>query len=193
MDGRRFDRWTRSLIAIGTRRSVTRTLLAGTLGVLLLHVGRNQADAKCVALGKKCDKKNTKKDRCCEGRCKGKKCRCRRGREACGTRCCAQGEICAGGLCVPPGQDNVPPGQGDCPDGADTCNGLAVCNGNCNCVQRFGGGTRCVGGISGFCGACLSDGDCADLGPGAVCMVSHEPGCTQCNPGLGRCAAPCAT
>jgi hypothetical protein len=186
MDATRFDRWTRSLIAIGSRRAVTTTLVGGALSGLLMHFGGKQAAAKCVALGKKCDKKKRREATCCEGRCKSRRCRCRRGRQACGKRCCARGQICDGGQCVT--------GQGDCPTGADTCAGdLFACNGSCNCIQRFGGGTRCGGGLSGFCGACSNDVDCADLGPGAFCAVSSAPACIPCDAGLGRCATPCST
>lgn len=184
MDDRRFDQWTQALIAIDSRRTVAKMLTGGTLGVLLMHSGGEQAGAKCVALGRSCDRRKKKDKRCCEGRCKGRRCRCGRGRPRCGKRCCAQGQICADGHCVT--------GQGDCPAGADTCAGdRFACNGSCNCIQRFAGGTRC-GGFAGACGACSRDDDCAELGPGAFCAESSAPECTPCEPGVGRCATPCS-
>ncbi len=162
------------------RRIALRALTAA-LAVTVRRPRWGSAAVSCTKLRRRCAKDQ---ECCANSRCQRNRCQCRPGRDRCGRFCCDRGDICVNGRCVT--------GQGDCPNGADTCAGnFFACNGGCNCFKRFGGGTRCGGSLTGSCGGCIRDGDCADLGPGAFCAVSHAPECVQCVPGLGRCVAPC--
>jgi hypothetical protein len=193
MDDQRFDHWTRSLFALGTRRATIKSLTGAELGATLTHVGTEPAAARCVKPGKPCDRKDGRKERCCgSDRCKRKRCTCGRGREACGERCCPQGHICAGGACVT--------GQDACPNGQDTCvsgpGPGASCGNNlaCGCFQRRQGGTRCVK-RSPTTGSdqCVADADCRTLGfPAGTSCTRDEGGfCQGTNPALGACMVPC--
>lgn len=111
MDGKSFDAYTRIVTKERSRRG-TLALLAGALAT---HVrGRERtAEAACKKVGKNCDKN---KD-CCDGaQCKGKKCKCKSGRDECGGKCydldkdenhcgdcntvCGAHESCCDGVCV---------------------------------------------------------------------------------------------
>lgn len=191
VDEHRFDQWARSL---SSRRSVTTALAAGTLGAMLTRFGEDAAAARCINPGRKCNREDNKKDDCCGGaKCRGRrgsqKCRCPGSREACGRLCCAKGDICAGGTCVT--------GRADCPAGADTCVSEVDCGDNpdCECFQRFEGGTRCVQFLlpGGACDQCANDADCRTLGypPGSSCIRAFGAACECESDDLGYCSEPC--
>jgi hypothetical protein len=188
MDDRRFDQWTRSFDALPSRRAMAKLLAGSLLGTLLTSFGADAAAAKCVRPGKKCDRKDPKKDKCCGGaKCRGKRCRCTMGRAACGKTCCAKGELCAGGKCVV--------GQANCPAGADSCAGDPVfCTDNptCICFARIEGGTRCGQVPSPLvCVPCVTDAQCRQQGfpAGSSCVLANGPGCV-CDT-IGACITPC--
>lgn len=193
MNANRFDRLTRALVVHASRRRVLSSLSGTLAAVLAAHLRGEEAAAKCVHLGGKCDKKNRKKDKCCGGgKCKGKECKCTNGRVRCGKTCCASGQICGDGECLT--------GQGNCLSGADSCFGVSfACNvsATCVCFQSTEGETRC--GQPKFpetdCGNCTSSAQCAadfpDT-PGIFCAFDTigPTGC-GCKAGQGACVAPC--
>jgi hypothetical protein len=164
MDGSRFDALTRSFNPEpATRRRALRLLLgvvAGSAGV----VSAGDVGAR---------RKRKRKSHCPAER-------------RCGKTCCSKGKICAGDACVV--------GQGACPTGADSCNFSAyVCGGvgvaPCGCMATTEGDTRCVQLTASYtCGSCTKSDDCADLGPGAVCIVGGD---FCCETGQNLCLAPC--
>ncbi len=164
MDESRFDALTRSFSPEpANRRQALRLLLAAATA------GAGAASATDAdARGKRKRKSGCPSDR------------------RCGKTCCPKGRICAGGACVL--------GQGACPTGADSCNFSAyVCGGvgaaPCICVATTEGDTRCVQGTATYtCGSCTTSDDCANLGPGAVCV---RGGGTCCSPDQNVCLAPC--
>jgi hypothetical protein len=164
MDRTRFEALTRALAPAATRRHSLRLLL----GVVATGSGIAAA-ADATARHKRKQKSRCPADR------------------RCGKKCCPQGKICAGDVCVI--------GQGVCPTGADFCGAGAyyICGGVgaaiCVCAPTTEGDTRCIQTpASSACGACTTSADCADIGPGAVC-VGFGDHC--CGPTQGECVTPC--
>ena len=105
MDEDRFDAFARTLGRTRSRRAALGLLSAAAAGSVFARPRSGEVAAKCVKLGKRCDKG----DRCCGGgRCKGGKCRCTGGKEPCGRTCrvaCGAGETrnpatCDCGVCI---------------------------------------------------------------------------------------------
>jgi hypothetical protein len=153
MDGSRFDAFTR-LLGSDTRRSVLQLFTATALGGALLGAsGAEDVDAKCVNPGKKCKKKNGKKKKCCGGaKCKGKKCKCTNGGVACGSTCCAPGQVCqdaGSSTCVngplQPGAQCDPDAPLGCQSGICSCITLEDLT-SCTCRQEgcFGQNVECT-------------------------------------------------
>jgi hypothetical protein len=164
MDGSRFDALTRSFSPEpASRRQTLRLLLAA------VAAGAGAASTADVAA----HAKRKRKPRCPAER-------------RCGKTCCSNGKICAGDACAL--------GQGACPTGADSCSFSAyVCGGvgaaPCLCVASTEGNTRCVQGTASYiCGSCTTSDDCADFGPGAVCVRGGD---YCCGAGQNVCLAPC--
>jgi hypothetical protein len=106
MDGKLFDELTLSLGAEKTRRGALRLLAGGALGAVLTRLGLEEAAARCVRLGGRCERSRE----CCAGGCQGRRCRCGTGTKACNGRCipagqccngCPAGQDCQNGACVP--------------------------------------------------------------------------------------------
>jgi hypothetical protein len=113
----------------------------------------------------KCKKKCGPCKRCKKGKCRLKK--------PDGTPCGGGGACLAGRCCVP-----------DCTEGCDSDDG---CGGDCSCDR----GQAC---LSGVCGACPADAECANTPCGATglgvpcrCVVSvdDQPACVTSNLGDG--------
>jgi hypothetical protein len=171
MDAFHFDRVTRTVSTVLSRRTFARVLSLGA-----------------IALPGLSDAKRTRKKK-----------RCKRNKKKCGKRCfpranccnsadCAAGELCIGGQCVI--------GAADCPAAANSCQTVVNCTDNpaCLCFQRLEGGVRCVQLSTGACDQCATDADCATLGfpPGSSCIQDDGPGCTTCAADdRGLCALPC--
>lgn len=140
LDGHRFDLIGKWLAADNSRRATVRALAAGAFAIGLGRFSPENASAKCVSPGKSCKGKNGKKKKCCGGaKCKGGKCQCPAGHQACGENCvdpmsdlqncgqcgnaCGSTETCKSGNCCveqgPPGPHHAccsgihcnPPGQ----------------------------------------------------------------------------------
>jgi hypothetical protein len=194
LDATRFDRFARTFVRHLSRRRVLSSLSATLAAAAVVYLPGDVAVAKCVRLGKKCDKKNKKKDTCCGGgKCKGKACKCTNGRVRCEETCCASGEICAAGTCLT--------GQGTCASGADSCLVATIsCNqrSNCSCYQSAEGTTRCGEPRIPItaCGNCTSSAQCAASfpnDPGVFCAIDiggQANGC-GCSAGEGTCVPPC--
>jgi hypothetical protein len=148
MDATRFDRWTRALSAMPSRRQTFAVLLGGV--ALLRETDDSSAGSGCKNVGAKCKKK---KD-CCSGVCKGKK-----GKKKCkahDTGGCQAGQRsmgCGGG-------ENVP------------CTTSAGEDGLCQATTGNGG--YCSG--SGLiCTPCSKDAECRSFcGPDAACIQCAE-------------------
>ena len=195
MDANRFDLLVRALMEHSSRRQALGFLSGAFAAATAGPLWRQEAAAKRVRLGKKCNRrnrKNRKKDKCRGGgKCRGGRCKCTNGRDQCGDTCCASGQICVAGICLT--------GQGTCASGADSCIGdTIVCNetATCACFQSTEGTTRC-GEPRGAteCGNCTSSTQCAAAfpqSPAIFCAVdiSGPAGC-GCNPGETTCVPPC--
>lgn len=199
MDERRIDGMAR-LLATGVGRRRIATGLAGVLlgGVVLPR----RVLAACNKVGRTCDKNQ---DCCDHADCRGKKCACKRGFDACGNDCvdlekeekdcgrcdnrCGAGERCAGGGCIT---------ADGCPVGADSCagNGSVSCGDvpNCVCSPTTEGTTRCgaINTPGAVCGQCESSADCASIGDDAFCAVATgSPGPCCGLDGRNVCRLPC--
>lgn len=199
MDGKRFDRFTRVVAHVWTRRGV---LGAATTGIgAFLNPGSALA---CKKVGKKCDKNND----CCDGaKCKGGKngkCRCKSGLSECpGVRSCknlksdlahcgACGAACPDFAGVPGLVFCVAGACRTCPAGADHCLAPpATCEGrdDCFCMKRV------EDGVSACCNRPRCDEPCdadADCFSSAFFCVSGGDSCCPGRAGQGRCAELCA-
>jgi hypothetical protein len=133
MDDWQFDALARDVSRAMTRRGTLRLMTSGFIIALPGIVAREEVAAKCVSLGRKCDKKE---DKCCGGaKCKGR-CTCRRDKKACdGTclsvaECCASRERACNGSCIP--NETCCSGvERTCSDGS--CVPSAGCCGNADC------------------------------------------------------------
>jgi hypothetical protein len=182
MDANRFDTLARALAA--SRRTSRKTLLGTGLGLLLVGHHRDAA-AGCKKVGKKCDKN---KD-CCDGAtCKGKKCKCKSGREECSGKCfnldtdaghcggctaCAEGQSCCSGECadLPSDRDHCGSCGNRCPgictegpNGVPECHGPRCC-GDGQCVEDVLSNPDHCGACGRVCvqGETCCDGECVDL------------------------------
>jgi hypothetical protein len=121
MDNTRFDRLTRELLSVDSRRNAVRTLAAASLGLGLLRFGSSRA----VAKNKK--KKNKKKNQ-----------NTRDLRESCSKTYQCKGDL----LCQPANSQQSCPGQetgkfccvetdvqAKCNDSCDCCGLDVICNG----------------------------------------------------------------
>jgi hypothetical protein len=125
MDAQRFEEPVRLLDAGRRRRRAALRLLAGgSLGAALARLGLGEAAAGCKKVGARCERG----DRCCVGRCKDGRCRCRPNQERCGRECCTADQVC---------RDDPFTGVKTC----EACRtGTVPCGGDC-C-----GPEQCVGG-----------------------------------------------
>lgn len=139
MDGDRFDAWTKTVSAIGTRRAALRAGAGAALAAALVGVGASEVEA-CKAPGKKCRRHSGK--HCCAGTvCHKRHCQCPAGATLCGAICCphcCDGVACCTGCCdgaaCQPGTDDAACGTGGgscqaCPTG-ETCQ-----SGSCACTK----------------------------------------------------------
>jgi hypothetical protein len=184
VDQNHFERLTKALIAIPSRRDVLRGLsgLGLALGVARLPVvvdakkrkhKKKKKDKKakpnafgCLEVGDPCKSA----DQCCSGICEGKKCRSH------DTGTCNQE---APGVC----EEGNPP--------------KAHCNGSiCWCLRTTAGSNFCgnTGGPS-ACADCQKDADCEALGfpSGSACVPYSEGNCSYCGEGGMACVVPCGT
>ncbi len=147
----RFDRFTRAVAAPSGRRAILKALAGGSLAAALAALGGDAADARtCTPLGRRCRRRE---DTCCgEGRCKNRRCRCRRGETPCGRgQCCGRESVCRKDRCVP-----APPATPECETGWKICDdGSCIppdeCCDDCeaDCVDRGFRGGRCAFGSCG--------------------------------------------
>lgn len=144
MDAFRFDRWTRALGLIGSRRQTTLGLLLGAI-VAAGRGGKVAAGPGCKNVGKKCKRAKT----CCSGVCKGKKGKKKcRSHDAGGCKAGAEEAFC-GGV-------------------DDECTTSSGASGNCNTTTGQAG--YCS--ANGVCFNCTRDADCrAICGPKAACVA----------------------
>jgi hypothetical protein len=166
VDGTRFDVWTQMLVADSSRRLTLKAVAGGALGGLLAALGREEAEAKCVKLGKTCKKNKGKNKKCCGGaKCKGKKCKCPIGTEECDGKC-------------------VDPGACPCPSGTEECNGECVEPGACPCS---GGTEECDGECVAACLAGLQNRNPTNCNCCQAAGAPPSPGCAQFGPCCGVC------
>ena len=178
MDATRFDRLTRALITVPSRRDLLRGLASAALSLALAGLShpmrakdKHKKDKKpkpnafgCLNVGQKCFGKDAK---CCSGICQGKK--PKKGKED--KRTCAAHDT------------------GGCQAGAEPCAGA---NELCTTSQGLPGDCYTTTGNAGFCGAsgaictvCSRDSDCHELlGARAACVL-----CAGCAEGT-LCASP---
>lgn len=174
MDEFRFDRLSRALGGVGSRRLAANVLASGAAVALLSRNSGDEAEAK-----KK--KKRPKPQPCpvCP---------------ACPELTCPSGQIKVGGQCVT--------GQGTCAAGVSSC-GVAIglqtrCNNSrdCACLRSASGETRCGKAPNNLlCGQCTTDAQCAGFGTGAFCVLSTnstvDTNCSCPTVGQGFCILPC--
>jgi hypothetical protein len=185
MDGKRFDAWTKTLSAIGSRRAIVRAGAGAALAAGLIGVGAADVEA-CKAPGARCRRHSGK--RCCAGTvCRKRHCQCAAGATNCGAGCCphcCDGDACCGGCCdgatCQPGTTEAACGAGGgpcqaCPTG-ESCH-----DGSCGCTN----GTICGATCCPHC--CDGPACCSGCCDGATC----QPGTTDdaCGTGGGACAA----
>lgn len=158
MDAARFDRLTRSLAAVSSRRVLLRGL--ASLGLAVGHVpdittARKRKktvkfnDFGCVDVGNFCKHA----EQCCSGICKGKHP---------GKGKCKAHDV------------------GGCRPGQDSCTSEAPCTTSTGfsgeCFTTTGNAGYCAAGNA--CTACTNDADCVlELGPGAACVQCDPSGC----------------
>ena len=156
MDDVRFDAWTLALTAAGSRRTLVRTLLGGTLGTLggWLGGGREAAAGDREA-GQPCKRNAQCITEVCRGPRDRKTCRCADGLKACPTssnNCCVDPLVCRDGACVNHCQSgrkdrdesDVDCGGANCPgcEFGHTCNSPDDCvDGLFFCRDRAGDST----------------------------------------------------
>jgi hypothetical protein len=186
MDEPRFDDLSRRVGRIATRRGALKLSLCGVLNVRPLLSSPQNVGARCVPLGKKCDKK---KDRCCDkGKCKGR-CKCGSARKLCDNECILQSDCChlseqpCGGGCIPVGEC--------CPDRDRRC-----ADGTCLTIDGCCEDAECNGGVCNrpFCGPAPHQGICTaavDICAGTNLNCGATPGTCGCvvrPSGLSFCA-----
>jgi hypothetical protein len=159
----RFDRLTRSLTDVCSRRGALGMLLGGTLGLLGL--------ADTPAKKNSCPPCRKKK----AGKCKGKKrdgTACQNGGQCQNGRCVSLGQA-APQLPPPAGDSSPPPLSRTCTAGQ--CTSDSYCGPGCVCLDIGGVRRRCM--AAGICSAepCTAD----SCGPSCTC-VNPEGGRTRC-------------
>lgn len=193
MNGPRFDRLTRSLTSVGSRRQV----VASFTGVALGLAGLRGADARVCSKGGTVCRENAN---CCSGTC-GPKDRYRRRQCTCNsaadcptsnhqcqvTTCnegscgvstvvegsCSENEDCCTGICQR--GDCVATVAGTCTTGSGTCG-----RGRCGCITGSGGAIICV--ATDTCGDNIqSQADCAD----GTYFFADAPDCGGANGCVG--------
>jgi hypothetical protein len=155
MDDSRFDHFTRSLTAGGSRRLLLR-LAAASLGIAVARVPAAGAKGKkttpnaygCLNVGQLCKGNDAL---CCSGVCRGKKPKKgKKDKRKCAARntggCIAEQDSCAV-------DKNVP------------------CLSNGVCTRTTGEANFCARLGVGECMECAKDADCLLWGPGAACIV----------------------
>ncbi len=192
MDAKRFDAFSRFLVAPRSRRVVSAALLGG-----LCSAGSAISRGKKKRKGKKC-RRCTWCEKCVKGKCKAK---------PDGTPC-PEGRICQGGTCLcPPGTANRQNGPTAtcCPNG-EACLPESICgacpvtgyreqgetlfcglvpHSPCICVTSVEGVTVCSN-QNGLCLDCTSDAQCTTaLGVPAVCVEATGNECSD----VGGCVA----
>lgn len=169
MDQDHFDALARGVSRSMTRRKTLRRLASGLMIALPGVAVREEVAARCVSLGRKCDRQD---DKCCNGaKCRGR-CKCRRGKKACdgacisATECCASAERPCGDGCILTGTC--------CPDVERTC-------GDARCVALGGccSNAECNGGVC--------EGGSCHAAPNQRTCTARDDGCTGA---IVRCAAP---
>ena len=191
MDGSRFDRLTRSLTEVRSRRGLTRLLSGVAFGGPLVLLSLAEAEAK----RKKKKRKKRKKQGdghsgaapdpgatapppptsslppSCLPNCAGKQC----GDDGCGGSCgtCSGGSACANGACA-------------CPGGTELCAGTCrtLCTADterhplgCHCCTRRG--AACAHPATCCSGDC-QNGFCKALAPGAPCQFDAQCQTNNC-------------
>lgn len=188
MDANRFDRFTRILAEVLSRRGILGGLAASAGGLAALSGAGFETGLDAEA-GKKSKRRRRRKKR------KKKKCNKKPNKDWCGGKCrnitknekhcgecnnaCEPDETCEDGTCVPPcipdctgaecGDSDGCGGtcDGTCPPGADvTCD---VDTGTCGCDNP---------------GNCCFDTDCAAQGPNFVCLSVNNVNNCFCDPDL---------
>jgi hypothetical protein len=170
MERTRFDRWTRTVSPVLSRRGLATALGLVATGIPGLSTAKKKKLKRnsfgCVDVGKACRGKDAN---CCSGICDGKK--PKKGQKD-KSRCVAHDE----GGCQAD-QDVCVEGEGsDCPN-----------NPEASCWRTTGKGSFCGFGGSSDCADCARDVDCeADFGAGAACVVCPDcldlGGVTGCVP-----------
>lgn len=98
MDDQRFDALVRSVAGAPSRRRLLGALVGGLAATVLPRVGSEAEAARCLALGKRCERG----DDCCAGRCRGGRCRCSTTQKRCGAICIPDAACCKDGRRVEP-------------------------------------------------------------------------------------------
>jgi hypothetical protein len=155
MDATHFDRLTRTIPALLSRRGILRGIGSAALGLGLARVpGTATAKNKklkrngygCVDVGNACRGNDAN---CCSGICQGKK--PKRGEKD-------------KSVCVAHNARTCTNGQDSCLQGNITCGTMGIC------LQTTGKAEYC--GKAGACAVCTKDADCeATKGPGAACAI----------------------
>jgi hypothetical protein len=189
MEHRRFDQWTKSLAAGGTRRTALRLLGGSALATGLARLGLSPAagepigseddkDANCRGTCAQCDRGG----QCCSGRCDGGACRCKpRGS-------CSHDRACCSGRCGGDGRCQRAPDPGCGCNLSGTCGtGLADCGtGDCFCSTAAEGGSVCVDNYS--CTTARTCNRSANCRRGEVCATRQ---CCPTGGAAGVCASAC--
>jgi hypothetical protein len=167
VDTPRFDRLTRLLADISSRRTLNHVLAAVAGSALPKVQFQGSADANnkkrkkpkknefgCLNIGKAC---NGKDNKCCSGICKGKG--PKKGKKD-KSKCIAHD-------------------VGSCVADQDSCLGAEIpCGAGATCFRTTGRASFCAGEEAGECVVCNKDTDCeSDFGVGAACVVC--PNCFE--------------
>jgi hypothetical protein len=200
MDANQFDALSRAL-AIGSRRSVSRLLAGGALGLLswkpvgAMHTG-------CRHHGKPCERHT----QCCSGKCSRRRhrCTCPLDTTKCGEIACCRtaDETCCGDTCAPA---TIAPEGGSCPGDSSACCPGLICTPFDNTCCRSEhvcfklcclNGTRCTGPPDNICCAsgnscegvcCRRTDDICTHHDGACCRPENDCFGFCCNPLNERC------
>ena len=189
----RVDRWARTLAATRPRRAALQVLTGGALAGVLSRVGLKEVAARCVRIGRPCQRS----DRCClNGRCRNNVCRCPRPFPDCGRDCCPAGGsegpfiCCLDRFCCNPQTPNCCPRNSSAnpPEQEHHC-----CFPGNVCCSAQGGRGCCPAENPGCCPA--------DAYPNGACCPAANPVCCApnatfpngfcCPSGSGCCAAGC--
>jgi hypothetical protein len=173
MDQERFDRLTRRLSRVSSRRVALQSLAGVVLAGGLARFGLAEANAqdataaRCLGEGKKCKRGN----QCCSGLCQGKKDKKRCRRAPGQSICTVRDDICS----KPLDEEGV-----DCGVGSLSCTCMVTAAGHAFCSNGNQSTVRCA-----------TDVECvAAIGAGAACVHQRTGRCNNGEP-VNVCHFPC--